>query len=133
MTIYYVYSGAAGSNNGSSWTNAFTSLTTAFATEAAGDTLYVAHDHSESSGTALTLTSSGTISSPTKIVCVNRAGSVPPVSADRRATAQVATTGNTNITFVGIAHYDGIIFIAGEFNGHSQFRSTRYLCGLDAF
>ena len=114
MAVYYVYSGAAGSNNGSSWANAFTTLTTAFATEAAGDTLYVAHDHSESTAAAISLTSSGTISNPTKIVCVDRAGTVPPVSADRRTTAQVATTGNSNISFFNFAHYDGIIFIAGN-------------------
>lgn len=114
MAAYYVYSGAAGSNNGSSWANAFTTLTTAFATEAAGDTLYVAHDHAESTASAITLTSSGTLANPTKIVCVNRAGSVPPVSSDRRATAQVSTTGASNITFNGVAHYDGIIFNAGS-------------------
>lgn len=114
MAIYYVYSGAGGANNGSSWANAFTTLTAAFATEAAGDTLYVAHDHAESTASALTLTSSGTSTSITKIICVNRAGSVPPVSADRRTTATVTTTGANNITFQGIAHFDGIIFQAGS-------------------
>lgn len=113
MASYYVYSGAAGSNNGSSWANAFTTLTTAFATEVAGDTLYVAHDHAESTAGAVTLTSSGTLNNPTKIVCVNRAGSVPPVSADRRTTAQVTTTGANSITLNGCAHYDGVIFNAG--------------------
>jgi hypothetical protein len=113
MAVYYVYSGAGGSNNGSSWANAFTTLTTAFATEAAGDTLYVAHDHAESTAGAVTLTSSGTLGNPTKIVCVNRAGSVPPVSADRRATATVTTTGANSITLNGTAHYDGVIFSAG--------------------
>jgi hypothetical protein len=98
----------------SSWANAFTTLTTAFATEAAGDTLYVAHDHAESTAGAVTLTSSGTAINVTKIVCVNRAGSVPPVSADRRATAQVATTGANSITLNGVAHYDGLIFNAGN-------------------
>ena len=77
----------------------------------AGDTLYVAHDHSETSASAVTLTSSGTASNPTKVVCVNRSGSVPPVSADRLATAEVATTGGTAaITCNGFTHYDGIIF-----------------------
>lgn len=113
MAVYYVYSGAGGSANGSSWANAFTTLTTAFATEAAGDTLYVAHDHAESTAAAITLTSSGTSPNPTKIVCVNRAGSVPPVSADRRATAQVTTTGASTINLAGFSHYDGIIFSAG--------------------
>lgn len=113
MTVYYVYSGAAGSNNGSSWTNAFTTLTTAFATEVAGDTLFVAHDHAESTAAAITLTSSGTIANPTKVICVNRSGSVPPVSADRRATAQVTTTGGNGISIAAVVHYDGIIFNCG--------------------
>jgi len=112
MAVYYVYSGAGGSNNGSSWANAFTTLTTAFATEVAGDTLYVAHDHAESAA-GITLTSSGTITTPTKVVCVDRSGSVPPVSADRRMTAQVSSTTNTNITLSGCTHYDGIIFNCG--------------------
>lgn len=114
MASYYVYSGAGGSANGSSWANAFTTLTAAFATEVAGDTLYVAHDHAESTAAAITLTSSGTSTNITKIVCVNRAGSVPPVSADRRATAQVTTTGVSTINLAGFAHYDGIIFTAGS-------------------
>jgi hypothetical protein len=114
MASYYVYSGAGGSNNGSSWANAFTTLTTAFVTEVAGDTLYVAHDHAESSGTALTLTSSGAANNLTKVICVNRAGSVPPVSADQRATATVTTTGSAAITIAGHIHYDGIIFTAGN-------------------
>lgn len=114
MASYYVYSGAAGSNNGSSWANAFTTLTAAFVTEAAGDTLYVAHDHAESTAAAITLTSSGTSTNITKIVCVNRAGSVPPVSADRRTTAQVTTTGASAINLAGFAHYDGVIFSAGS-------------------
>jgi hypothetical protein len=114
MAVYYVHSGAAGTGTGASWANAFTTLTTAFATEVAGDTLYVAHDHAESTAGSVTLTSSGVPSNPTKVVCVNRAGSVPPVSADRRATAQVTATGTVNITLNGTTHYDGIIFTAGS-------------------
>ena len=114
MASYYVYSGAAGSNNGSSWANAFTTLTAAFTTEVAGDTLYVAHDLAESTAGAVTLTSSGTLNLITKIICVNRAGTVPPISADRRATAQVTTTGANSITLNGCAHYDGVIFNAGS-------------------
>ncbi len=112
MASYYVWSGATGTGTGASWANAFTTLTTAFVTEVAGDTLYVAHDHAESAA-GLTLTSSGTIAVPTKVVCVNRSGSVPPVSADRRATATVTTTAANNLTMQGVTHYDGIIFNAG--------------------
>ena len=118
MAVYYVYSGAAGAGTGADWANAFTTLTTAFATEAAGDTLYVAHDHAESTAGAVTLTSSGTVANPTKVVCVDRSGSVPPVSADRRTTAQVTTTGSNGITLTGVGvHYDGIIFNCGTGSG----------------
>lgn len=114
MAVYYVYSGAGGSNNGSSWANAFTTLTAAFVTEVAGDTLYVAHDHAESTAADITLTSSGTAANPTKVICVDRAGSVPPVSADRRATATVTITGsNRTINIASYTHYDGIIFVSG--------------------
>src|SRR5580765_4027333 len=109
MAVYYVWSGATGTGTGASWANAFTTLTTAFVTEAAGDTLYVAHDHAESSASAVTLTSSGTTTAWTKVICVNRAGSVPPVASDRMATAQTTSTG-ANIVCNGFTHYDGIIF-----------------------
>src|SRR4029077_213791 len=56
---------------------------------------------------------------PTRIICVNRAGSVPPVSADRRATATVTTTGVGDITFTGYTHYDGIVFNGGSGGGGS--------------
>src|SRR5580765_5589876 len=108
MAIYYVWSGATGTGTGATWANAFTNLTAAFVTEAAGDTLYVAHDHAETSASAVTLTSSGTATNWTRVVCVNRAGTVPPVSADRRATATASTTGGTAaIAFNGFTHYDG--------------------------
>jgi len=115
MAIFYVWSGAAGSGTGASWANAKTTLTAGLTGEVAGDTIYVAHDHSETTAAAITLSSAGTVANPVKIICVNRAGTVPPVSADRRATAQVATTGASNINFSnGSLHVDGIIFIAGS-------------------
>jgi len=115
MASYYVWSGASAGGNGTTWALAYQTLTLAFAGKAAGDIFYVAHDHAESTAASITLTNTGsTLSNGHKIICVNRAGSVPPVSADRRATAQVTTTGTGNsITFTGHAHYDGIIFSAG--------------------
>lgn len=110
MASYYVWSGATGSANGTSWANAYTTLTLAFSGKVAGDVFYVAHDHAESTAGVVTLTSTGTVTTSNKIVCANRSGSVPPVSADRRATATVTTTGSNNITFAGCACYDGIIF-----------------------
>jgi len=115
MASYYVWSGAAGSANGSSWANAYTTLTTALSGKAGGDVFYVSHDHAQSTAGAVTITSPApSASNPIKVICVNRAGSVPPVSADRRATATVTTTGNASITLQESAHYDGITFIAGS-------------------
>jgi len=112
MASYYVWSGATGSANGTSWANAYTTMVAAFTGHAAGDTYYVAHDHAESTAGA-TLTSLGTVTAFTRVICVNRAGSVPPVSADRRATAQISTTGSGAIECRGFTHYDGIIFNSG--------------------
>ena len=75
MAIYYVYSGAAGSANGSSWANAFTTLTAALATKAAGDTFYVAHDHAEIDCGNPHAGVTAPIANPSKIICVNRGGS----------------------------------------------------------
>jgi hypothetical protein len=48
MAIHYIYSGAAGLNDGTSWTDAWTSITSAItASMSDGDTVYVAQDHSE--------------------------------------------------------------------------------------
>jgi hypothetical protein len=117
VAIYYVWSGATGTGTGANWANAYTTLAAAMTTKAAGDTYYLAHDHSESTAATLTLASLGTVAVPTKVICVNRAGSVPPVSADRRATAQIATTVNNQITMGQYTHYDGIIFVAGNSTG----------------
>jgi len=116
MALLYVWSGAAGAGTGANWANAFTTLAASTTPENAGDTIYVAHDHSELTATA-TLNFSGTVSNPTKIVCVDRGGSVPPVAADRRATAVIATSANGSIATNGFTHYDGIIFITGNSTG----------------
>jgi hypothetical protein len=115
MADFYVWSGATGTANGSSWANAYTTLGAATGV-AAGSRIFVAHDHSELTASA-TLNFLGTVANPTKVICANRAGSVPPVSADRRTTAQVATSTNGAIATNGFTHYDGIIFIAGNSTG----------------
>lgn len=117
MTAYYVRSGASGSANGTSWANAYTTLATALSGKAAGDIFYVSEDHSESSATAITLTFPGTNANPNLVYCVDHTGSVPPVSADRRATASIATTGNNSITQSGSVVIDGVTFTAGNSTG----------------
>jgi len=115
MASYYVYSGAGGAGTGADWANAFTTLDGAFAGGAAGDIFYVADDHAQTQASALTLTSPGTLASPCFVYCVLRTGgSVPPVSADLRATATITTTGANAISLGSqITYYYGIIFSAG--------------------
>lgn len=122
MANWYVYSGAAGTGTGADWTNACTTLTLALALAgyAAGDTFYVAHDHAESTAAAITLTFKGTPVAPDRVICVDRAGTVPPVSADLRTTGQIITTGASSITLAGIAaggspvvYIDGLIIKSG--------------------
>ena len=57
MASYYVWSAAAGTGTGASWANAYPDLTAAFSGKVAGDVLFVAHDHAESTASAVTLTS----------------------------------------------------------------------------
>jgi hypothetical protein len=116
----YVYSGAAGAGTGADWANAYTTLTLAIAGQAAGDTYYVAHDHAESTAAAITLAFKGTGATPDRILCVNRAGTVPPVAADLLTTAQVTTTGTSNISMTGSYYMEGLIFNTGTGAGASS-------------
>lgn len=82
---------------------------------AAGDRVWVSHNHSYSTATANhTLTSQGTIGAPVTVRCVNAAGSVPPVSADLRTTALEAITGVTTVAIAGYLDMDGVEFRAGS-------------------
>jgi hypothetical protein len=118
MASYYVWSGAAGAGTGADWANAYTTLTLARSGKAAGDVFYVAHDHSESTAGAISIDWPGTIASPNYIYCVDRAGSVPPVSADLRTTAQIATTVNNSITLSGVFYMYGLIIVSGNSTGN---------------
>jgi hypothetical protein len=115
VATYYVDSNAGGAGTGADWTNAFTTLTAAYSGKAAGDVFYVAQDHAESTASAVTLTPPGTAAAPSRTICVNKAGTVPPVSADLRTTATVSTTGANNLTIAGTVNYfEGIAFQAGS-------------------
>lgn len=81
----------------------------------AGNTFYVGGNHAETQATAITLTAPGTTASPNKVLCVNQAGSVPPVSADLVATATISTTGTNAINFASaFAYFRGIAFQCGN-------------------
>jgi hypothetical protein len=74
MADYYVYSGAVGSADGSSWANAYTTLGAAVAARSAGDRFFVSHQHSSTTETAISKTGA-----MTQIICVND-GATPPTT-----------------------------------------------------
>lgn len=112
MANWYVRSGAGGTGAGTSWTNAFTTLTLAFAAGAAGDTFYVADDHAETSASVVTLTSPGTAANPCLIICVSSHATSPPTAHGTGAT--VSTTSNSAMNFAGFAYCYGIKFQCGS-------------------
>lgn len=87
---------------------------------AEGDRVYLAHNHAETSSAAIAWTPAGSQTGPPlEIVCVNSAGSVPPVSADLRTTASVTTTGNSNLH-------------TSEGNSKAWFYGINFYCGSGA-
>jgi hypothetical protein len=112
MAIKYCKSGAAGAADGSTWTDAYTTLTAALAGVSAGDTIYVSHQHAESTAGAVTLTSPGTAASPVRILCAND-GATPPTAL--ATTGTVDTTGANALTIGGgFAYVYGLKFTAGS-------------------
>lgn len=111
MATSYVYSGATGTGTGASWANAYTTLGAAFTGGTNGDTFFVAHDHAQTQASTCNL-EHGSASAPSTILCVNRSGSVPPVSADLRTTATITTTSANPVWINGFSYYYGITFAA---------------------
>ena len=90
---------------------------------------FLAHDHSETSGAALTFIVPGNENDPVEIICVNRAGSVPPVLADLRTTAQISTSTTFSITILGTFLCYGVIFSAGTTtNGSLDINGSNRTC-----
>lgn len=136
MAHVYVDSNAAGAGTGADWTNAYTTLAAALAAKAAGDQFWVAQDHNATQGSAKTLASPGSQAAPCTVMCVNKAGTVPPVAADLRTTAIEETTGAFAISITtGNTFWYGMILnnssgatganltIAGSGQGHNRFKN----------
>lgn len=114
MATFYLWSGATGTGTGASWANAYTSIIgpSGFSS---GDTIYAAQDHADSWAVETQLQNIGGTGGYVNLICVNRAGSVPPVEADLRTTATFTTTGagNHNLKVNDNWYIYGCNFIAG--------------------
>lgn len=111
--IYVRSTNGNNANNGSGWALAKATLAGAAAIALAGDTIYVASSHSETSVVALALTFAGTPANPVRVLSVNdSANPEPPLAL--LAGATIATTGASNITTIGFIYCDGLSFLCGD-------------------
>lgn len=106
MAVKYVDSNAAGAANGDNWTDAYADVATGLTNVAAGDTIYVASDHAESSA-AITwgaVTSSAT--NPVWIISADKTSGTPPstftLGAEEVSTNTFTMTGNHGHIVIGL-------------------------------
>jgi hypothetical protein len=109
--IYVRSSDGNNADSGASWALAKATLAGAVAVAVAGDTIYVASSHSETTAAALTLTFASTLGNPVKILSVSDAAEPPTTLL---AGATIATTGASSITTVGFVYGYGLSFLCGD-------------------
>lgn len=97
-TTYYVWSGATGTNAGTSWTNAYTAFGSAVtAASTAGDIILVHYTHQENLSTNTTYTFQANI----EVRCVNKDSSDAPTAMGTSGWIGHNTTGR-NLTLNGV-------------------------------
>lgn len=88
-----------------------------------GDTIFVSSDHSETFANDANIQIPSVQNNGSSIISVNRAGSVPPTSADLAIGALFAAAGNITIQPVGLARIYGVTFRAGV--GQTAYKSLQ--------
>jgi len=113
-TVYLRSTDGSDADDGSTWALAKALMSASLTAAGAGGTVYQSQADSEAVAGAITLTSPGTVGSPTRVICVND-GAAPPTAV--ATTGLVATTGNNSISFAGYALVYGVMFRAGNSTG----------------
>lgn len=114
MAILYVKSGSSNTAPYDTWAKAATTLAVAAAASAAGDTIYVSNNHSETQASTLTVTFPGTVSNPSFVICADD-GAAPPTALS--TTGAISTTGNTSINVNGSVYCYGLQFTSSDGTG----------------
>ena len=113
MANRYVWQSGTGASPTTGWAGAHATMAAAITAGAAGDVYYVAHDYVEVFGANTTLTFKGTFAAPDRILCVNRAGTVPPVAADLMTGAALSTSAAFTLTMTGVYYCYGLSMTIG--------------------
>lgn len=121
MATIYVDSAAGGANNGTSWTDAYTSLGSTTGA-AAGDTILVDDGHSQSVGSTTTWTwSNGTGTNPVKILSADKADDSLSPGAVVGAASGFDLTLNGSIYVHGLTINSGrTVFLAANAASYEQ-------------
>lgn len=109
MTIYYVDSHGSNTSPYDTWAKAATALATIHFIDVAGDTIYIAHDHAESSA-GPSYNWAGTVANPTKLICANT-GAQPPTAL--ATTGEIASTVAITPTNTGCTYWYGLVLSSG--------------------
>jgi hypothetical protein len=104
MAIYRVWDGGSNTAPYETWAKAATTFATGVGATAAGDTVWVAKDHSES-GT-VTATGAGTMTAPIHIYSVDRTDDSYAIGT----LYQISGTGAADFNLIGEAHVRGLTF-----------------------
>ena len=129
---YYVDN--AGSNTApyDTWAKAANALATIAAIDAAGDTIYIASTHTESTAGTISYAWAGTQAAPIRIICGTTAAAPPTTYA---TTAQVATSGTNAMTIgsSGVIIVSGVKFTSGSGASSASFFGINSTSGLIEF
>jgi hypothetical protein len=101
------------SDGGTTWALAKSTIAGIEGVDSAGDHIFVADAHAESTGSAITIDIAGTPASPSWILCVDDTGN-PASPTTLATTATISTTGASGITLDGSFYCYGIVFTAGS-------------------
>jgi hypothetical protein len=118
--IYLRSSDGSDASDGLTWANAKATLAAALTAAGAGGTVYVSDNHAESQVTSLTLTSPGTVDSPTRVICVDDTGDPEPPTAVATGASVTDSAGGT-FTLAGVAYSYGVDYHENDTSSNRGF------------
>lgn len=129
MTTYYVDPAASGSNDGTSWTDAWTNVQSAFDTATAGDKVYCRGTQTLTVSIDMD-TNSGSTTAPIEFVGCNASGNVDGTLfvLDGNSAATNCLNAGTNIDYINISHFQLKNATGNGFDADANRRCLWYNC-----